>query len=1362
MTADNQREMAVADELKTLASRLIDRAFEHVGAKGPLHLPALFELAQLHFLPEWQSDRTVALEHMLRRAIRGISGTFGSIPAQEAALRLFNLNGAPDFPEVKKRSVSELGLDSYKKYQELHEDLREASGQKHTGDSTFRKKLNALRGDLARVLLKPDFPFAADSAVQEEQYDGIDNSANGSNAASPSLTRVLRLSQQLADDIDVVTIAPVPDGDSEQDGSFTSGLYVRRKIQDGILRDLKEESGMEGDLSSLLVVGEAGYGKSSLLWGLHRRLSEGSDIQPILVNAVWLRSEAGESESPLRSEELVDACAAVAQRGRRAVVLLDTADLLLHSKSDRLKVIELHESLTELGARIVTTCRPQEAGLLPPKKFRRKMLDHYDRDELKEAIKKHVAFFCPEAAPRPIEAKLHVLLGVEYGGISVARACWSPLMLRLLFEAYGSTFPSEQIDVQGIFEAYFERRIKRDVRGEQDIHLRDTSEDQSFAAHCLAIAMLALGTPEATRPSLMSSAFKAASGWAARDQWQSATSPGSLEEATDALIGRSVVLQDGLDGYLRFRHQLLFEYIAARALLERDEMVGATWLLRRLQQNPMDLFSSAVLEQILIYAWRQHPQHRMAIRSLVNELSNSIHLSLRSVALVLAAYYPDAVDGLDDLIASADKTALRRFVGLIPEVSRTTIRQKISLLHRVWQTDQSPRQAIYEALERLAVQNPQAVVNLLKRIENPEGGESQSILPDADALFSGRSLIRALALSALADREWSGAKLLEAFDIVCEAGQSRDTAIEIVRSVTENWHILRSDDFLGKIVTRIHFAQSENNQRGAVEVRDAVGALFATEWQTRFASDAFQSQDNSAWFKQIKAICRKLEENVEDVIANCQIVGVARFLELLESEASVVQETLDLLRQLLRPPSAPYVFGRSVLPSLLRSNSYAGQYARNLTARLLEGLPAPTNRAEQGPQMWAAVAREALINAELPQASLVDVLARTRRADNAALWTDPGGLSSFLLPAAFGGHEAAGRALTRAIGNPGTISEVIHHRILMSFPRAIVEEDEAFNALVHLATSWRQEGPLRKFAESGEQTVESMLRRHRVELTKLVERLIEGDANEQKQGVLLWAALDRIAAISPYQLEQLRERWNQLKEVGARGNLLLVLAEHTVRGDVPFHEAETYLRGIVEVEGNPPTLVAQGTSRHPTVLHHARLASLRIGTASGPLHNKDTLEYLLKLAVAAPTDAGVLGEHRVAIMRLADEGDPLMAFTLFEGIIDCAQKARLNKRSHRRLSNVLRTPLRRIFKAASPGERRDLAKSVLKLPAVYAEMVASAAVQVAFEDVREVLSIAAGSDLSDAVKSRIQGELQIRLRLGGTEPMDELLRPIEI
>ena len=156
-------------------------------------------------------------------------------------------------------------------------------------------------------------------------------SARTGEADSHELATVKGLSTQLAADLDLVTISG---SDIARQVRLSDGLYVPREQEARLLAGLRDSARSQ----HVLVLGEAGHGKSSLLWSIHRELEHEDSWMPLLVSAAWLIDEPG-VPSLLTVDKILAALSAAQVSGARTALLLDTADLMLHHEVGRQRVL---------------------------------------------------------------------------------------------------------------------------------------------------------------------------------------------------------------------------------------------------------------------------------------------------------------------------------------------------------------------------------------------------------------------------------------------------------------------------------------------------------------------------------------------------------------------------------------------------------------------------------------------------------------------------------------------------------------------------------------------------------------------------------------------------------------------------------------------------------------------------------------------------------------------------------------------------------------------------------------------------------------------------------------------------------------
>jgi hypothetical protein len=177
--------------------------------------------------------------------------------------------------------------------------------------------------------------------------EGLTTSAG---AASYTLRRIQRQSRIAVEDAQLVEDQGQIGGEIRLD----QGLYVTRAIEQVVLTDLHRENSAQAP--SVLVVGEAGYGKTSLLWRFFHVLQEKANWEPWLVKATLLSLDPKEEGRRVRragviwADELVAAAQIPREDHRFPIVLLDTVDVLLHDETDRQALLELLLSLKEVEA----------------------------------------------------------------------------------------------------------------------------------------------------------------------------------------------------------------------------------------------------------------------------------------------------------------------------------------------------------------------------------------------------------------------------------------------------------------------------------------------------------------------------------------------------------------------------------------------------------------------------------------------------------------------------------------------------------------------------------------------------------------------------------------------------------------------------------------------------------------------------------------------------------------------------------------------------------------------------------------------------------------------------------------------------
>ncbi|MGW2960847.1 TIR domain-containing protein [Streptomyces sp. NPDC001220] len=374
---------------------------------------------------------------------------------------------------------------------------------------------------------------------------------------------------------------------------FEAGLYITRDQEQKILASLATDRG-----TPVVVTGEAGCGKTSLLWGLARRYCEAPASEVFFLKATWLAADE-DGATRVDQKMLLAAIAQAHESGRKVTVLIDTVDVLVNNTASWESLVTIVESAVSADAAVVVSSRVQEASELPSRWQRHKLSDYAhtpDPDatypgrssEFERAVLAHSRFFT--TTPRIREDVITRMLEIAARDISVEALCLRPLTLRMLFEIYTPGDVPDIVDTTGLYEAYWDHRIVSDRRywdggGERPSPGRDLAD----TAMALALEMLRTGKPEAHL---------------ARVRLPSTLPPGRFSRDVKLLVARGVGQCSG--GVFQFFHQTFFEYAASRALVHEPGGSGLRALVRYVRgQESDDYFLLAVLEQAWLCADRR-------------------------------------------------------------------------------------------------------------------------------------------------------------------------------------------------------------------------------------------------------------------------------------------------------------------------------------------------------------------------------------------------------------------------------------------------------------------------------------------------------------------------------------------------------------------------------------------------------------------------------------------------------------------------------------------------------------------------------------------------------------------------------------
>lgn len=464
-----------------------------------------------------------------------------------------------------------------------------------------------------------------------------------------------------------------------------SDVYVERAIEGPLVDYLWDDSG-----APKLVVGDAGMGKTSLLWSLARKAGQFGGLEPLFISAHMLRE--------LQPESLIPSAE------RRTVLLLDTVDLLLHTERDR---THLHLVLAQARMReckVIMTCRPLEAARIEGiERDDRLNIDEYDDRELEATLAKHVYRFYAREELLVREEHLHNLQNLVAGHHPMERICRHPLTLRMLFVLYAPGAVPRNIDTASLYSDYWRRRVCLDWRAGSPAP-SEGALDLSSVTGWVAARMLGEGIAqlplEQTRYLV--------------DKGRELGHHNLRGEVVDALVDRGIFVSVD-NASVAFFHQSFLEYSAAWGIVQHIPREGLTLLTDR-TISQRDMLAAAVLEQALVIETLRHTPITTLLTALLGQTESPL---TREICIAVYSRRPSALRDFQQQVDASlhDEKLAYRFVQLLPSVGDAALAIVFEHLAGLWPVSTWPvKMAILTQLPALARRAPEQAFDFFRTL----------------------------------------------------------------------------------------------------------------------------------------------------------------------------------------------------------------------------------------------------------------------------------------------------------------------------------------------------------------------------------------------------------------------------------------------------------------------------------------------------------------------------------------------------------------------------------------------------------------------------------------------------------------------
>ncbi len=240
-------------------------------------------------------------------------------------------------------------------------------------------------------------------------------------------------------------------------------LYVHRAKQEDRIKAETIAFNKDPQARSkwISIVGDAGHGKSSLLWHLFTSFKEHKDVSVFCVLA------------QLSGKDILNRleCAIPLIKGN-AIILLDTLDLLVGLNDARLAAVL--NNIRNTGHLLITTSRRQEIKRLPNKSDIEIELGRYTDEEAQEAIHNYIRACYPTMNYNERQAQFESIWNILDSKRKIQELDLEPLILSMIFQAYAPNAITQEINTQKIYQKFWQERMLEDrtVRSSEERQAR--------------------------------------------------------------------------------------------------------------------------------------------------------------------------------------------------------------------------------------------------------------------------------------------------------------------------------------------------------------------------------------------------------------------------------------------------------------------------------------------------------------------------------------------------------------------------------------------------------------------------------------------------------------------------------------------------------------------------------------------------------------------------------------------------------------------------------------------------------------------------------------------------------------------------
>lgn len=1096
-------------------------------------------------------------------------------------------------------------------------------------------------------------------------------------------------------------------------------LYVKRSIEEEIYAFLDRID--HQIFPFILIIGEAGHGKTSLLWHIH---------QLFLVNAIWepwfLKSTffSRRTDNSL-FQHLTLAVKEIRSAKQRPLILLDTVDLLLHEEMDRENLLILLLNLKSIGCPVIATCRIQEARYLNIEKDLVCRLMGYNVEELSLAIEKHVARFYERSDSREQTEHIERIQNAVAMGLPLREVCINPLTLRMLFTLYAPEEIPFEIHIFKLYQEYWDARVKQDRRAGSGIRVDSITLEKTTMA--VALTMLAEGMPE-IEYYLLSRGIQ--------------NFHGSCEKL-EMLLSRGV-LNSSEGGTIRFFHQTFFEHSAARGLIQSRK--GLSLLEERARFFPNDLFVNPVYEHALLLAeYEIEPIRRQAQRGL-QKLLQTESIVAKSSGIYVYAHRKqvslDEINIVQKILRTGESVIIDYFLNVAPNIAKERLQSLFEELDIIWDKNLwKDQQHILELLERLAARDADEVIHFLER-----HNVLRYVLKQDPNLPGDRIVLRILTILAQNNPSYSWDGLVFLFTHTLPRTKGKDLQIEIIKTLCKQALLFGAQD----IVTRFEIATSythKNLSQFSNSFFVTYGQLWAIEWQHSKRG--------------ISEILQELTPLSEPLL-KIKLYGIAEVLSMaseneMEMAFSYFRHEQDpgkqwlwalivfprLLNELAQYPASTEV------PSIQEIEPAAVRYLINTMTALFTAWceigmsKTQVAQNEEQEEMLYRQLRESVLIA-IPSSTMFLSLFHVEYFLQPAPWLDEEKLARLLAHAFLTGHPGATKAIHLLVKNPEAYSQNVINAVWAEFSKLELKNEQEIDQFLYFSILSQNGVVLLKALEQIPPDKVNRLKKWVQQLDDFRKLLITSSSGSTRRiGVRLWVLMIQWDLIISPDFEELHTYLAQENDPRTRAWFAVLL------GEAASKDPTYNLTGVVEV------LLPLAEKGEENMRDKSLTALIKAVTK-----NSDDAaifaEKLLSVVLTPPTKAGWLIQFGWILDSLTPDYLE-QAATILKKLLCSPEIKKFKNQGKRTIINHLRSPCRKLIRMSPPAIQEELLDLVPQLDDILGRLIVEAICHETFDKMLpkldELLSL---PEVPGRIKELIRRNKYHRERTIGGEGWPEL------